>query len=337
MNNNESKYRSTRHTLLKKLFVKPKGLHKITNRFINVSLIPLRNWSVQFELLAYGHGDALCDFCGIPLESVIANLSAEHGNIFWSPPRREHSQWVKRHAGKHILVFSKFREKQLNSYGINATAIGPFLHYAKLPCKENFSVDKYRNELGKTLVHFPVFRKTSDDETQKITFAEHVETIKQLEQIKNEQKFDTILICLKSNDIFPYRTRIQLYKNKGFYFVCCGGVTSSAFLSHLKFLMEIADLVTTNYFSTIVGYAYLFQKKFYLVGFRNFHERTKTKEWLIPEVLKIEDTLHYEPNRKKHNPLSHKQVISFIENRWGFDSILDREELRGLLHGETPT
>ena len=195
MNYNDSKHRGTRHTLLKKLFVKPKGLHKVTNLFIDTSLIPLRNWSVQLELLSYGHGDALCDFCGIPLESVISNLSAEHGNIFWSPPRREHSQWVKRHAGKHILVFSKFREKQLNSYGINATAIGPFLHYAKLPCKENFSVDKYRNELGKTLVHFPVFRKTSDTETQKITFAEHVETIKQLEQIKNEQKFDTILFA----------------------------------------------------------------------------------------------------------------------------------------------
>ena len=126
-------------------------------------------------------------------------------------------------------------------------------------------------------MHFPVFRKTSDDETQKITFAEHVETIKQLEQIKNEQKFDTILICLKSNDIFPYRTRIQLYKNKGFYFVCCGGVTSSAFLSHLKFLMEIADLVTTNYFSTIVGYAYLFQKSSTLLASEIFMKGQRPK------------------------------------------------------------
>ena len=49
-------------------------------------------------------GDTLCDFLEF-LSSVISNLSAEHGNIFWSPPRHEHIQWVKRHAGKHILVF----------------------------------------------------------------------------------------------------------------------------------------------------------------------------------------------------------------------------------------
>ena len=69
---------------------------------------------------------------------------------------------------------------------------------------------------------------------------------------------------------------------------------------------------------------YLFQKKFYLVGFRNFHERQRRKNGSY-QVLKIEDKLHYEPNHKKHNHLSHKQVISFIENRWGFDSILERD------------
>ncbi len=136
-------------------------------------------------------------------------------------------------------------------------SIGPYIQYV-----DGYMSDREVNDLktqhGKTLVVF----------TSHSIPGEHVEFdvykfIEEIERIKNEHSFMTVIVCLHWRDIQAYELD-KPFVNMGYKVCTSGNLYDTNFLRRLRTIIELSDMIMANDTGSYLGYATTLGKPFYL-------------------------------------------------------------------------
>ncbi|WP_288614063.1 hypothetical protein [uncultured Bacteroides sp.] len=211
----------------------------------------------------------------------IKNVSSyiEHGYFVGSyVPKVEEYTFAK-----SIITFSKHRKKYIEEAGIKKVVvpIGPYIYYADdYLSDEEFSQKK--KMLGKTLLFFPIHSGTG------IEFNYSVDYI--CDRLSPYRKdYNSFVVCLFWADIQRPEI-VNLYLNKGFKIFSAGHRYDYNFLSRLKSMIKLSDLVVTNGMGTHIGYAVFLEKPVWMIR-QNIQSTIKTKTGLKNQTIRNNEEL----------------------------------------------
>ena len=185
-----------------------------------------------------------------------------------------------------FLVQSEFRKKVMFEKIKNKKYfdIGSYIHYAK-DYYSNQKIFQLKEQYKKTLLVFPL-HSTSEVEYE----YDKKEFISEILKLKEQYKFETIMVCLFYEDI--QRGEEVEYKTNNFLVVTAGHRYDYYFLSRLKSIIKLSDVTISNAVGGQVGYClalkkphYIFEQKIKVNGrktLKDFEEWNSThdkKEW----------------------------------------------------------
>lgn len=178
-----------------------------------------------------------------------------------------------------VYIASQIGVKIMKQYLPNKEiiAIGNYIKYVD----DLLNLEEYhekKKELGRTLLIFPLHSSPHSEMKYDInSFLEEID--------KYKEKFDTVLFCVYWSDIL--RNKHNIFINKGYKVVTAGCAGDSNFLSRLKSIIKLSDVVMSNGIGSHMGYAIYLDKPFYLFfqeykyDFRSIKNLTKErKEYL---------------------------------------------------------
>ncbi|WP_289422252.1 hypothetical protein [Thomasclavelia cocleata] len=234
-----------------------------------------------------------------------------------------------------ILTNSTLTKKLLSKYAPQAELIPisyPFLYASDYFSKEKFLKEKQR--LGKNLLFFPIHSDCNLSISFNLQYL-----LEKLEKIKEDYHFDSITICCYWLDILNNSIH-QICKNfsHNYNIVCAGHLMDINFLPRLKTIINLSDLVVSNFPGSYLFYSMALNKPFYLMeddsiqntikpGNEHVKEFQDWKEKLfsLPEVKEFFEVLN-EPRLTA----SDKQ-IELRDRYCGLDSFKNPQELREII------
>lgn len=201
---------------------------------------------------AYGINYQLKKYANIDLK-IPFNCTIEHGVGL----REIVCQIEVMHHVSHILTYSPFRENVIKELtDIIPVVIGPYIAYAEEYCTDEHK-KMLKSRYGKVLLVMPAHSIQGIDAKYDI-----YKFIQKIEKIKKE--FDTVMICLYWEDLKKGRWRP--YTEKKYTVVSSGNPGDPLFLSRLKLILELSDVVVANAFTTGLAYGLYMNKPIGVIG-----------------------------------------------------------------------
>ena len=225
-----------------------------------------------------------------------------------------------------LLVASEERKSVLQGHtNKNVIPYGPLIAYSKVLFDENVIKDM-KDNLGKTLLVYPMhsieeyhFSNSTDD------------FIKYIEEIKVKYAFDTVLVSVYFIDILRgFHVR---FLQKGWQIMCAGNRINYDFMDCQRTIMELADLVVCQGYSSALGYAGYLKKSIMFKDLplivRHNGEIEEQDMWMQYKKDLIDLFSDY------HDNLTDKQY-QFLKNLYGYESVKTPEELKKIFEMSEP-
>jgi len=276
----------------------------------------------------YGIGTSLNLYSGLKKNNLI-KCYIEHGYFFGSYVAED----SKKYWCKNVLTFNERRESHLKPYNFNNIyQIGPYIHYAE-QYSSPAQFDKYKSELGKMLLVFPMHSSTGTylDYDFKLFFDF-------IDKIKNN--YDSVVISVfwtdLNNEKFIHECESRQYK-----IFSAGNRYDQFFLSRLKDIINLSNMTISNGVGTHLIYSVYLKKPHYIYK-QNIDEKTLNKKGEFE--LSIYDNNEYEIRKHEMNELevlfgnSYNDKLTpkqfkYCETRFGFDKIKTPKELLNIVYG----
>jgi len=239
--------------------------------------------------------------------------SVEHGLIFHNQLFND----VEDTARAACVTFGAFRKSIIRQYtNIPIFCVGPYIHYAtSFYDEQRLATEKKKN--GKTLLVFPM-HSTNNSELS-------VEINNYRDYLKSKQKeFDTILI-----NTFWWNINDPLcmvLQSDGYRIVSAGFRDDIMFMSRLKSLIRLADLVVGDSIGTHVGYCIDCGVPFSYepLGSKNvslLEKEIKDADFVETHVNKIAKAFY------RTDTITDEQRV-LCDYYWGQDKIRTKNEIR---------
>lgn len=276
-------------------------------------------YGILFQFLKYAKIEI--DDKDLPLHDIYL----EHGIVIGNLVREDSVRLARK-----TLTYSRYRaEFILEKTGKDPIRVGPYIHYCE-GILDSESLSKIKENLGRVLLVFP-------SHSIGAVAAEYDKEQFCLEIEKRKTGYDTVLVCMYWKD--AQNGDHEYYRNMGYKLTTAGHRDDLYFLSRLKSIISLSDMVISNSTGTHLGYSlfldkpnYLFKQKVALVS------KSKSGDNLL--------RMHYRPevtNTKERDNQLLYDAFSVFEERitpeqyklanymWGFDQIKSPEELKSLL------
>lgn len=272
----------------------------------------------------YGYAEALKEYAQLKQD---LNAYMEHGLFLGEIVHPDQFHW---HFRKVItmctqrveILAQKLPQKK-------ASAIGPYIHYAK-PLLDEDAFTALKKSLGKVLLVFPFH-------SMKGVEAGYEEGML-IEEIKARAKdFDSVLISLYFLDA-QNTHRAKQYTDAGFKVVTAGHKFDPNFVRRQRTHIELADMTMSNGMGTQTGYCIYLNKPHYIFNQAIEQKARSSAEALRHEAvtnLSAQEKIQYE--RSLFNNLfgTYQTHISDEQQRitaqyWGFKDVRSPEEIRQL-------
>lgn len=265
------------------------------------------------ENTLYGYAKSLMDYAEISSEDIIYFPIVEHG-IPFGPDFT-----LKRYPLNNSYIFQGkyalegWKENYKNR---KAFFVGPLIHYcANYYSKEKIS--KIKEKLGRTAL---IFLPHSVEEN-KIQF--DVDKIINTYLSGTADNVDSILVCVYCQDVNQIGN--EELKNRDIHYVSAGFKLDSLFVSRLKTIIEISDIVFYDTFSSSIGYAYYLGKK--IVTLIDDKQLEKWKEqWGEEGCVKLREIANLFPLREISDERANQR--KFIDKYWGISNIRDKKYIQ---------
>ena len=227
-----------------------------------------------------------------------------------------------------LITFGPARVRHVHDVSnVPVVPVGPYIAYAEdyLNDKEK---GKLKSKLGKVLLVFP------SHSVDRVSVSFEFENLcSKINQVKNSEEIDTVLISLYFKDINNGLARA--YEDKGYRVVTNGYREDVLFLPRLKTLIEVSDLTMSNSVGTHVGYCAFLntphmvfnQEKIYKAD--SVIDRVEFDNIYASQVLKEKDDVAT-AFASFTDCLSEDQV-RVCNQYWGFQDVLDRRGMCRLL------
>lgn len=176
---------------------------------------------------------------GQPFEGII-----EHG--FCLPP--DDVSEID-HPLQTVFVMGEVRQRYLQQRFPEKKiySIGPYIQYVRSFHSDSWITEE-RNRLGKTLLVFP------SHSTHHATMTFDIDGFfSEVERVRVEYHFSTVLVCLYWKDILLHLDRDIL--SRGYQIVTAGHIYDPNFLLRLRSIFLLADVAMGNSIGTHIGYS----------------------------------------------------------------------------------
>lgn len=226
---------------------------KNCKRDVLSSGVPFGTKGIATEPLFYGHNNALLAYAGEPStpSSRLLLPYIEHG-IAWlqKVPGNAMQSYVHCTVSQGAYRFRALREARpwMPHY-----VIGPYVYYAK-PYYSAKKEAELRRQMGRTLLVFPAH--TYENSSLEYGKKQFVESI--MERFADE--FDTIMVSAYWHDVDD--EVFQFFEDVGAVVVSAGLREDPCFISRLRTMIELSDVVVGNALGTHIGYALCLGKPF---------------------------------------------------------------------------
>lgn len=262
------------------------------------------------ESFLYGHGGELMDYSGYPRNKKIFIPIIEHGILYsdFDPTRYKiHNSYI--FQGKSNYSDWKKTQKSKPYY------IGPYIHYCDY-CYDNTTISKLKKKNGKTLL---LFLPHSIETKQ---FSIDLQNI--LSGLKGRfEKIDTILACVYCMDCLD----LPKISDKRIRLVSAGFKLDPLFISRLKTIIELSDIVYYTSFSSSIGYAYYLGKT--IVCNPNERDYKQVQDEIGETACAKLKSFHRLFGLDSNSSDSAKR--EFVNELWGLDEIKTKEEILNIL------
>jgi glycosyltransferase involved in cell wall biosynthesis len=269
----------------------------------------------------YGHATILKKYCGLPKHYQI-KAAIEHGptiqDYVWEPDINVSLPAVIFCGNNRHLILKKRTQKALFS-------IGPYLHYAG-PALRQEELEGLKTKLGKTLVAFP-FHSTHWIHSE-YNLEHYCATLKAL-----GKDFDTLCVCLYWKDV--ERGWATVFEGNGVLCTSAGHMYDALFLPRLKNILTLADVTTSNFIGTHVGYSILMGKPHWFTETPDLSVNYQTdnnkihypsdKLHLLPEFKRLIEAF----STRETDITEHQRDI--VDHYWGISQLKTPQQLCDLL------
>lgn len=177
-------------------------------------------------------------------EPIYYSPAVEHGLIFHDQIFTD----LRFTARAGLVTFGDYRYERIRRYKKEPIyEVGPYIHYAKPYYDEN-RVAQLKRENGKTLLVFPAHSVDTNSISQ-----DEDRYAAEVARIAKEENFDTVLVnsfWWNIND--PV---IRRFEAEGYHIVSAGFRDDVKFLSRLRTIIQMSDLIVGDGIGTHIGYA----------------------------------------------------------------------------------
>lgn len=262
------------------------------------------------ESLLYGHGYSLLQFANLSIKNIKYLPILEHGipySNFDSSKYKVNNAYI--FQGKNNDL--NWRKTKNNP----AYYVGPYIHYCDYVYDKQ-KISDLKKEMGKTLLlflpHSIETKQFSIDVNNIITGIE-----------KACGKVDTILACVYCMDCI----NMPRIEGINIRYVSAGFKLDWRFVSRLKTIIELADIVYYTSFSSSIGYAFYLNKQ--IICNPNAKDYEQVKKEIGEESLSKLELFNklFGPSSKA----TYEEKVAFINHYWGLDEIKTKEEIRSIV------
>lgn len=244
----------------------------------------------------------------------------EHGLCFSDVPESVLAEcYVDRSGIKNIYTFSEYRKKVINLFlakkklNINIYTVGPYIQGAPYFYKEH-TLQHLKEKFGKILLFFP----PHSIETLHVDY-NLMHITEEIEKIKGD--FDNIFVCMYWLDILNRPDIIKYYEEKKYIIVSAGHRSDPRFLSRLKDLIYLSNMVLLNSIGTNLGYVIALNRPVYFIYQESSEEINPTDELpLWQKGLSKKNEKLNQRCLKLFGDYSYKitkEQVDFIKEYWG--------------------
>ena len=276
-------------------------------------------YGILFQLLKYCKINV--NNAALPLHEIYL----EHGIVIGSLVRADLVSLAKK-----TLTYSDYRAQFiLEQTGKAPILIGPYIHYAEGILSPE-ALSSLKKRLGRVLLVFPSHSIGAvAAEYDKNQFCMEIE--------KRKAGYDTVLVCMYWKD--AQNGDHAYYQKMGYKLTTAGHRDDLYFLSRLKSIILLADMVISNSTGTQIGYSLFLNKPNYLFKQQvSLVSKSKSGDNLLKN--------HYQPEvtstKNRDNQLLYDTFNNFEEiitpeqydlanYMWGFDCVKTPEELKAAL------
>ncbi|MCI8728161.1 MAG: hypothetical protein HFG66_19110 [Hungatella sp.] len=268
------------------------------------------------ENTLYGYAYSLMLYAEIPEKDIIYLPIVEHGIPFGSDFTPE------RYPLNNSYIFQgKYAMNGWNQTFKNRKMffVGPLIHY----CPDFYSkkqISKMKEKLGRTAL---IFLPHSSEEN-KIQF--NVDNIINTYLAKSADNIESVLVCVYCQDVNQIGR--EALRDRKIHYVSAGFKLDSLFISRLKAIIELSDIVFYDSFSSSIGYSYYLGKK--IVTYIDEIQLEKWgKQWGNEACTKLKQIAKLFPINEIEDKRMNQE--KFIDKYWGISNIRDKEYIRKIV------
>ncbi|HIS69816.1 MAG TPA: hypothetical protein IAA58_10695 [Candidatus Gallacutalibacter stercoravium] len=268
---------------------------------------------VYGESLLYGHLSSIEHFAEIKKRDLKYFPIMEHGVTFW--------EIVNASGFPRVCQGDYLRENWKRKYpGVPLFCVGPYIHYADY----YYSLEKrtaLKKELGKTLLIVPAH--THEMASQDYDMQGFVDSI-----MRAKSSYQTVMVLAYWADLkYPL---YDCFINAGAKVVSAGFRGDPYFISRLKTILSLADIVVGNDIGTFIGYAHYLKKPVRLLpNTIEYTFRDLTLSQVNREVYQENSKQLYHAFSDSGDP---NMQNALCEKFWGIGHEKTKEELNQILN-----
>lgn len=264
--------------------------------------------------LIYGNWHGM--FGDIPNIPLYKTPAVEHGLIFSNQLFTD----VKYTARPTIATFSDYRHNVIKGFTKRPIfRVGPYIHYAD-PYFDGTKHEQTKTTWGKTLLVFP----SHGTDKALISFSQS-QYLKKIKNLAND--FNTVVV-----NVFWWNINdpiVDAFRAEGYKIATAGIRDDIKFLSRLKSLINLADLIVGDGIGTHVGYILHLNKPYRIVSVNSKKDYSDNEETLLPNVVRS-DLLTIQ-ELLAHDDADLEYIKNICEPYWGFSHIKSRKELTSIV------
>ena len=251
------------------------------------------------ENTLYGYTDALMEYANIPKQDLFYMPIVEHGipygNSMGKNKYKFNNSFIFQGEYASVQFYKESKKK--------AYFIGPYLLYASSYYDVN-EILKLKSKLGKVGLIFLAHSIEGDTKGNINNFIEKITKM-------YNGVIDTFIICVYCLDAIKIQDSLLTMDN-GIKFVSAGFKLDSKFVKRLRSIIEIADVVFYDEFSSSIGYSYY-------LGKNNVYMPTSSRGDMEGNKL----ALLYELSMKE----DFDGIDRFMKKYWGDNKIKTPQEI----------
>ncbi len=267
------------------------------------------------ENTLYGYAHEILKYAGLSDNQIFYMPLLQHGipygvDLDLSRLNRNSAYIFQGRAGQEIWEANIPKEK--------AYYVGPYIHYSQSYYTKS-QMKSLKHQLGKTLLLF--LPHSCEFESMSI----HLNDIIEKYEKTNHESIDTIIACIYYADL-TQELIDWVNKQSNFRLVCSGFKLDSNFVRRLRTILELADNVIFNSFSSSIGYAYYLGKNIICdidddelkQCFDSYGEDGKVKLVKFKELFDNSD-------------VTDQAKYAFINHYWGIEDIKTPVDMRKII------